>query len=47
VPGTDPAAVEVVADLLRRVQGVIDELAADPNGLDALRRAADALPRAG
>jgi len=47
VPGTDPVAAAVVADLLRRVQSVIDELDADPNGLDALRRAADALPRAG
>ena len=47
VPGTDPAAVEAVAELLRRVQDVVNGLPGDPGGVDALRRAADELPRAG
>lgn len=45
VPETNPAA-EVVAELLRRVQGVVDTLAADPAGLESLRQAAAALSKA-
>jgi hypothetical protein len=44
---TEPAAVEVVAELLKRVQGVVNGLATDPAGLDALRQATAALPKAG
>jgi hypothetical protein len=47
VPGTDPAAVDVVGELLRRVQRVVDGLPDDPAGLEALRRATAELPKAG
>jgi hypothetical protein len=47
VPGAETTAVEVVAELLKRVQGVVHGLATDPAGLDALRQATAALPRAG
>jgi len=46
LPVGEPAA-EVVADLLRRVQSLVDGLDADPTKLDALRQAAAALPKAG
>jgi hypothetical protein len=46
VPTTNPAA-EAVAELLRRVQAIVDGPATDAAGLEALRRAADSLPKAG
>jgi hypothetical protein len=47
VPGAQTVAAEVVAELVKRVQGVVNGLATDPAGLDALRQATAALPRAG
>ena len=47
IPETQPATTDAVTELLRLVQGVVDGPATDPAKLDALKRAAAELARAG